>query len=508
MTQELKQYIKIIDEIANKLCKTILGDFDLTVQSDISHESVQKLIMIINFLLDTVRRKIMAFDLEAKEKEELIEELQKSNQIDFLTKIPNRFAFQNMLESKLLSALKNRSFFALAILDIDNFKEINDQSGHQIGDVFLKTLSSRIQKSLRQTDYIGRHGGDEFALLFSELTSPDDAGILVERIYQILEKEFHIEGFIIPCRVSIGIATFPASGTDTKTLFKNADLALYRSKSKGGNQYSFFTDTIHKIYLRKEIIFSLLKQPFNEIFTLHFQPLYDITKDKPILYGCEALLRTKKKLKMDISIFEIITLAEQRGYMSKLGKNIIELAFAKAVEFQKTHPKLMFSINLSAIQLDKVTFIKTIKSLTKIHQISPKTIIFEITESALIQNEDLMVSILKKLKKMGFMIAIDDFGKGYSAFTRLNTLPADVLKIDMAFTQKLAKDPQTQMIVKSIIQLALYLKLGIICEGVETQKQFDLIKSYGANAVQGYLLSRPLKDTKLKELLAKNTQQE
>lgn len=501
MTKEIEDIEQSIHTIANELCKTISGQFDITLQLSNPHESIQKLIMILNFLLESMRKKVEALNDSAIEKDSLIEKLEQSIHIDSLTGLYNRNYFHPFLKQQCVHAERYNECFAIALCDIDNFKSINERYNYLIGDAIIKEASLRLQNSLRDVDTLARLNGNEFGILMPQLTKPEEAGVIAYRLQKTFEQPFIIDNFSIQCHCSIGISTFPHSSSDLKGLLKNADLALHDAKKSDENKYVFFSKEIEFLHKKQEHIYALLRASFENTFTIFFQPTYNLKNETQILSGCELLLRFKERLPYNINTFDVITIAEQRGLMPTFGLTLLTFSFSEISKIYQQYPYLHFGINLSVTQFDSHTLVEQIIQLTRKYALPPSNIVFEVTESALVEDEGVMFDVLKELQENQFKIAIDDFGKGYSSLTRLKNIPADILKIDMDFTQALAEDQQTQKIVKTIIDLSHSLGLKVICEGIETQKQLQLLTSYQCDAIQGYLLSKPLEHFAFRQLL-------
>ncbi len=492
--------------LIDDLHKVTEEDFQTRIDLSEHDETIAPLGQAINDFLYQVQKRVESLNLDVRERNELIAKLEQSNRIDALTGTLNRNTFQVLVDTQLSIYKRHGSIFALAIFDIDNFKNINDGCGHAIGDQALKQVAKRVKSVLRKGDYVARVGGDEFAILFGQLGTPEEAGIIADRVHKALLNPFNIDGHEFGCSVSMGIATCPHAGMDQKTLLKNADLALYKAKTSGGQSHVFFSDEIYQAYLKQEYIFDLLQMTFENTFTLHYLPTFSINGGQIKIEGVELLLRPKIHIREDVSITDVIHVAELRGVMPQFGQNILKLAFDEITELSELYPHLDFAINLSASEIDANEAFSTIKTLADEYDAPVERILFEVNEAAFREKEERLSVVLHELKREGFQIAIDDFGKGYSSLTRIRNLPVDVLKIDLSFTHRLTYDEHMKHIVKAIIDLARSLNLRVVCEGVETKGQFDILKTLDGDLAQGYHLAKPVSKEDLHAIVNKYSQ--
>ncbi len=346
MSKDIKEIEKSIHAISDELCKTISGQFDITLQISDPNEAIQKLLMIINFLLETMRRKINALGYSAKEKDELFEQLEISNHKDALTGIYNRNYFHPYLKQHCINAQRYNECFAIALCDIDHFKAINEQYSYIVGDSVIKQVSARMLEVLRDVDVLARLNSNEFGILMPQLKQAEDAGIIIERLQQAFTDQILAENHTISCHCSIGIATFPHSTTNYKKLLRNSDLALRDAKSSGGNCFVFFSKEIKQLHQKQQYIFQQLRTSFDNTFTVHFQPTYAIKSGSPEISGCEMLLRFKNQQPHEINIFDVICIAEQHGLMPTFGLALLSYSLKKVKQLHTAYPNLHFGINL------------------------------------------------------------------------------------------------------------------------------------------------------------------
>lgn len=416
--------------------------------------------------------------------------LKKISETDGLTGVLNRKTFELIVNKHVAGERREGEEFSFFFLDVDNFKTINDTYGHFVGDEILEALSRRLTLIIRETDYLARMGGDEFAILLTPIKTLEESGVVAERIMQLCESKFEIDGVKHTINLSIGISTYPSDGKDFATLQKNADLALYKAKQSGRNQYQFFTKNIAAAFEKRKLIVDLLDEPFGENFTLFFQPVFSILEGKPSICGAEVLLRVKRNTGANIE--EVISIAEETNNIVHLGNEIIDRVFANTKIVGSNKVPLKFAINLSVKQIQDPDFISQLKYIMETHKVATQYITFELTETVLMEDHFELTSILQELRQMGYNLALDDYGKGYSSLARLRDLPINIIKLDMSFINKLVEEPETQIIVRSTVELSNELGLNVVAEGVENEEQLQLLKEYKCHMVQGYLLGKPM----------------
>ena len=426
---------------------------------------------------------------------------------DILTQCLNRRAFYEALKKQLSAANRYQRLAALLFIDLDNFKLINDQYGHGVGDELLICLVKQIKTCCRCTDIIGRMGGDEFAVGLSEISHPLDGARVAEKIIRSLEAPFHIHGKDIAITVSIGLACYPDAAESTEDLIQCADIAMYRAKESGRNRSEFFTQALNDLYKEKNSLEQNLKQAINkqELF-LMYQPQYDLKRKH--LVGIESLIRWRHPEKGLISPDKFIPTAEESNLIQAIDNWVIEQAITQYLMWlkQKINPPKI-AINISAKQFSDTQFLQNILKTISDYGIIGHYLELEITETALGRDIAMTKSVLQELQRYGVSIAIDDFGTGYSSLAQLVDLPSiNTLKIDKSFISKLEESDQADTITKSIIDIGHHLNLNLIAEGIENKSQLDFLYENGCDQAQGFYLSHPLSAQEMEQRLKEISQ--
>ena len=456
------------------------------------------------FNTSVLKAKIHAMSRIAEMRNKLLEtndKLEELSLTDTLTKLANRSHFEKMMTIITANAKRTNKMFALLFIDLDKFKDVNDTLGHHAGDDLLIQACKRIQNEVREADFIARLGGDEFAVILPEIDTADNAGHVANKIVKSLCLPFDILNNDVIISASIGIACFPDAGTDTETITKHADIAMYRAKAIGRNTYQYFTPELNAAHASKiEMEQALAKALDNEEFFLSLQPKYQLEPRE--LTGFEVLLRWNNPKYGAISPDNFIPLAEETGLINNIGDWVIEHACATLAEFQ-SHRKsnLTFAINISPIQITGSNLFKMFQDCMKKFNLQANQIELELTETAIMTYSKVTENALKQLHDIGMRIAIDDFGTGFSSLSHIKRLPIDGLKIDKDFVIDILTDENDAAIVKSIILLAKSLGLNIIAEGIETQEQLDFLLKNGCNHGQGFFFFKPLSIEDAKDLL-------
>lgn len=427
------------------------------------------------------------------------EELTYLANYDTLTNLLNR---HNLFEY-LTKLIQDKEEFSIYFIDIDDFKNINDTLGHNTGDEVLRIVADKLLALKYSFDMdtinkitIGRLGGDEFLVVKKGKDSIREIKYLANRIQMILHEEFEIENNTFNLKASIGISSYPADGDNVFTLIKYADISMYRSKEEGGNKNKIFSEEMLEEINMQSSLSSAIK---NKEFEVYFQPIYDVDKEKII--GAEALTRWNTECGV-ISPDKYIPLAKKTGDIVDLDEFVLEEACRCCKEMYKLGEEdFKVSINISYSAIKQNNFIeKIVKIITK-EGINPKSIKLEITEDETIDNIDFTVGILNKLRNLGFQIALDDFGVGYSSFNYIKILPLDTLKIDRSLLKSLENDRKTVSIIETLIKLSHTLGLNVVCEGVEIFSQLELLRKINCDSIQGYYISKPIDFNKFKEFI-------
>ncbi|HRE15651.1 MAG TPA: EAL domain-containing protein, partial [Rhodocyclaceae bacterium] len=411
---------------------------------------------------------------------------------DSLTGLPNRLSLQMRLNQTLPEAKRRGWNVAALFIDLDRFKYINDTLGHSAGDVLLREVAQRISSTIRASDTVARLGGDEFVVLLPDIATAADAASVAGKIIGSFAAPIQVGQHELHTSPSIGISLFPGDGEDSDTMLRNADTAMYHAKSAGRNNFQFYSEEMNKVASERLHLESKLRQALarNE-FALAFQPQFSATTGRPT--GVEALVRWHHPTEGVISPARFIPIAEETGLIVELGEWVLRTACEEMQRWQEAGlPPLRVAVNVSARQLRRRDFIEMVAGALAQSGLDPQLLELEITESAVMENPDEAIQILQALQRMGPTLAIDDFGTGYSSLAYLKLFPIDHLKIDRSFVADIEHDLNDRAIAFGTIALAHSLGLNVIAEGVETEDQFDLLRSNGCDEIQGYLMSPPL----------------
>jgi len=421
------------------------------------------------------------------------QELKSLAYYDVLTGLPNRFLFKERFEHEILSAQRNNSRLALFFIDLDHFKNINDTLGHWAGDALLQIVSNRLQNCLRKSDTVSRLGGDEFTVILPGLNDTQDVSDLARKLVNLMTKPIPIQEYQVYIGVSIGISIFPDDGQDYDTLTKHADTAMYVSKERGRGTFRYFeagmTEAAHqRLTLENALRHGLEKQEFE----LYYQPKADCSSGR--LTGAEALIRWKRPGIGMVPPDQFIPMAEETGLILPLGDWILRTGFLQAKRWVARSPDFRLALNLSAKQLLAEDFVDLLERIALETGVTPGNIELEVTESTIMKDIDRATQQLRQIRELGFYVAMDDFGTGYSSLAYLQKLPIQVLKIDRSFVQAYNDDPGSQQaaFINTIVSMGHILNLKVVAEGVETESQLNLLRSYQCHEIQGYFLSPPL----------------
>lgn len=467
------------------------GAYDYCPKNKITPDFLQKLIQYSLECYES-RQKI----LHAKER------IHKLAYYDSLTTLPNRTLFHEHVTQQLKIALLNQEKLALIFLDIDRFKSINNTWGHSVGDSLLQGISSRLQMALPD-QFIARMGGDEFMVLLTNATI-QKAEKIARTIQTVLEPVFIYNDYRFYITSSIGIALYPDHGNQMDFLMRNADTAMYTAKNLGRNNYQIYTTDIGIALAESMSLTNELRPALvHDEFLLYYQPKVSIKTGR--IVGAEALIRWRSPKYGMVGPDKFIKLAEETGFIITLGKWIFTTACQQLHQWQKKRiPIVPIAVNFSPKQLFHEQVSTMIKSTLKATGVDAHYLEIEITESAAIENEIFLQSLLHELRDMGIKIAIDDFGTGYSSLHHIIQYAVDTLKIDKSFIQKATKEnSKTRLLVSTIITMAQNLGLSVIAEGVETEEQLAFLQEQGCDEFQGYLYSKPLPADEFIQLLLK-----
>lgn len=423
---------------------------------------------------------------------------------DMLTGLPNRNTFFKHLSHEISKAERNGKLVGVIFIDVDSFKAVNDSVGHESGDFILAQIGRALHDLIRSYDLLARFGGDEFLVMIPQVDTVDDIKSVAERIMNSFQKSYTIKNQEFHISVSAGISVYPNDGTDPETLIKNADLAMYRSKEHGKNQYTFFNEDIKADILRKIRLIEDLHRAFerNE-FKLYYQPQISAASKKII--GIEALIRWFHPEFGILSPEVFIPLAEQIGLISSIGDWVLKTA---CLQCRKYHlnglPDIRVSVNVSIIQLQTIEFVSRVRHILDETQLEPCYLELEITETIAVRESDNFIKVLNSLKELGISVSIDDFGVEYSSLSRLCIMPIDRIKLDMQFSSRIGQSDKQKAIVRSIIDLAHTLGLKVTAEGVESEIQLKFLTESNIDEIQGFYYYKPLPPDEIEQILLKS----
>jgi diguanylate cyclase (GGDEF)-like protein len=408
---------------------------------------------------------------------------------DQLSGLYNKRSLIEKMDWLISEKSRKKEKFAVMFIDLDNFKTVNDSMGHNIGDKVLQEVSNQLLASVRKHDIVSRIGGDEFVVVLSQIDIDTRIIEVIERIRTTILTPILLQSIKYQITASMGIALYPKDGTDTNTLMRNADIAMYKSKELGKNIYHFFTDSYNVDIQQKVSIQNLLIEALeNHYFELYYQPKVDIKTQK--VSSCEALIRLIHPKKGLISPNEFISIAEENNFIVPLGYWVIEESVRQLKAWRNTpFQDIKVSINLSAKQFQDTQLISKLKEYTQ--DIDRSKLDIELTESVFVNSFDSQHTIINEIKKLGFSLSLDDFGTGYSSLSYLKNIPFNTLKIDKTFIDDLETEKGKEF-VRMIINIAVSLGLEVVAEGVETEKQKAYLDSVNCKCYQGYLFSKPL----------------
>jgi diguanylate cyclase (GGDEF)-like protein/PAS domain S-box-containing protein len=428
-------------------------------------------------------------------------EMTHNAQHDVVTGLPNRLLLNDRVSQSIALARRQNRSIAVLFLDLDNFKYINDSLGHDAGDKLLQSISKRLLAAVRSSDTVSRQGGDEFVILLSEIAYPEDAATSAKKILLALNVPCLIGGSDLYTTGSVGISIYPDDAGDAETLIKNADTAMYHAKQNGRNNFQFFRNEMnHKALERQSLEGDLRRALEREEFLLHYQPKVDLSTGE--ITGAEALIRWKHSDRELIPPSQFVPVAENCGLIVQIDNWVLQAACRQARQWQDAGlPFKRISINVSATEFRNKGFVAGVKTALRETGLEPRYLDLELTESVLMANAKVAVSVLRELKTMGLHLAVDDFGTGYSSLSYLQEFPIDILKIDRSFVQRITGDADDSTIVRAIIDMGKNLNLRVIAEGIETQQQLAFLQTQHCEEGQGYLFSRPVDAAQFAHLL-------
>lgn len=431
--------------------------------------------------------------LDISEKKKAEEEIRRLAYFDGLTGLPNRTLLMEHMIKTFGNAERGGTSVAVLLLDLDNFKQVNDTLGHAKGDLLLQQVARRLGSELRKGDTLARWGGDEFVLLLTGIKNESAAVTVACKVTGLLaEQSYDLEGSEVFSSVSIGIALFPQNGADSETLLKQADTAMYEAKKDGSSDYRFFSEQMHQRAIERRNLEGCLRRAMGKgEFFLVYQPQLDLLTGETV--GLEALVRWQSPGRGLVSPAEFIPVAEDISLILPLGEWILRTACNEALSWQRlNHRPIRLAVNFSAKQFRQPDLVQRIEIVLQETGFDPQLLEIELTESVFMENMEAAIKVLVDLKVRGIQIAIDDFGTGYSSLSYLKNFPIDRIKIAQEFVRDIPGDPNDMAIVSATIAMAESLGLKLIAEGVETREQLEFLLAQGCREMQGFYFSRPL----------------
>lgn len=485
---------EMLASIESSLAKIGRWHGELRTQNDDGNLTYKEATVIAVANNDRVERYLIILtDIDERKRAEKV--IYNQANYDELTRLPNRSLLKDRASSIIKDSRRSNKNFALLFIDVDNFKTINDNRGHAVGDEILKTIAHRLSETVREIDTVARFGGDEFIIILNDIADGQVLDDLLARLNSCMKEPVHVacdddESFYISG--SIGVAIYPNDGEDLSLLISRADMAMYKAKARGKNTYCLYDDKMNteaqeRMALEKKMRHALES---NEFF-LNYQPI--INTQTGTMNAVEALIRWRTAEGEFISPDKFISVAEDNGLIVEIGEWVLREACQQLARWSQIGEPIRMNINISAKQLQEAQFISRLKGIIEETQINCQQVSLEITENLFLDDADgHILALLKELQQIGFSISLDDFGTGYSSLSYIKRFPLDYIKIDRSFISELIESPSDQSLVAAIIGMAKSLDKQVVAEGVETQAQLEWLKVYDCNSAQGYLISKPV----------------
>jgi len=492
---QMAKEIKALDSSTRIIAMTTTNSTDHLLESidiGINHYVVKP--VKVEKLFSAIEHCLACIELERQLRQQ-DDEIRRMAYNDALTKLPNRLLFNELLNLALALAQRHNHTRRLAVLflDLDRFKVVNDTLGHDIGDQLLQATAERLKECCRRDrDTVARRGGDEFIILLPDLDTTREAVNVAQKILNAFSKPFIVGDHEIFVGTSIGISVFPDDGTDSETLIKNSDMAMYRAKEQGRNRYCLFNKSMNDEAAQRLTLENSLRKALQRgEFFLNYQPEMDVQNGRII--GFEALVRWQHPEMGLILPKEFIYLAEETGLIVPLGEWVLRSACAQNKAWQDADlPSVRVAVNLSPRELQRVNMVEIVEQVLFETNLDPQWLELEVTEGCMINDLATTSNTLQRLSNLGVHISIDDFGTGYSSLSYIKKLPINTLKIDQSFVNDITTNSDDAAIATAIIGMAQSLRLNVIAEGVEAKEQIDFLSSQNCRGMQGYYFSKPL----------------
>jgi len=441
------------------------------------------------------RPSVLTSIVDVTEQREAVARISHMAHHDELTSLANRAQFKMRLEESLNRIRRNNYRTAVHFLDLDDFKMVNDTFGHPTGDRLLQAVAGRLREAVRDVDLVARLGGDEFSVIQCEIDGPESAAELAQRMIEVLNAPYSIDGHDLSIGVSIGIAVAPNDSMNADEILKNADIALYRAKTDGKCMYRFFEAEMDALLRARHALENDLRAALSRgEFELYYQPLVSMSEKRVI--GCEALIRWKHPSRGFVPPSEFIPLAEETGLIVPIGDWVLRQACIEASSWPRD---IKIAVNLSAIQFRGNGLMASVVGALAQSGLAARRLELEITESVLFLNDSANVETLVQLQALGISISMDDFGTGYSSLSYLRSFPIDKIKIDKSFVTDIGHNSDCAAIIRAITGLGRSLKIPVLAEGVETSQQLEYLGKEGCEQFQGFFFSKPLPAQQIRE---------
>lgn len=423
---------------------------------------------------------------------------------DELSGLPNRLLFRQLLEQALRDANRGKKLIAVLFIDLDRFKLINDTLGHDAGDDVLREVTVRVRQCLRESDIISRFGGDEFAALMRDIDDPEAARAAASRILSAVAEPYSLDGDEYHLSASIGISTYPGDSGDAAALLRNSELAMYRAKDQGKNNFQFHSPQMNARSFEQVVLERFLRRAIElDEFLLYYQPQVEVATGRVV--GAEALLRWNHPGMGMMPPVKFIPLAEETGLIVPIGRIVLMRACVDAKRWQDAGAHdFRIAVNLSPRQFAHSDLVSDVRHILEDTGLPPETLELEITESMVMDKPERATAILHELRALGIQLAIDDFGTGYSSLGYLKRFPVNTLKVDRSFIKDIPDDTDDVAITNAVIAMGRSLRLSVVAEGVETAGQAEFLRNNGCDLMQGYLTGKPMPAAELDGFLEKN----